>query len=418
MRYFMRRYYVRNLQIRPAEAIYLALTLVVALLAASCSGTNASGGNRNAASPAVPVTAASVVQKTVPVQTRSIGNVEAYSTVQVKAQVGGELTKVHFTEGQFVKKGDMLFTIDPRPLEAAINQVEANIQKDVALVKQAQATLAKDSAQARNAEVEAHRYADLLEKGVVSNEQYDQFRTSFEALEATVSADKAAINSAEQAVKADQANLANARLQLAYCYIRSPIDGRTGSLIIHQGNLIKANDVPIVVIEQVEPIRVSFSVPEQQLGEIKQHSDEGTLKVEAVIAGQEQQPLTGTLSFLDNTVDPTTGTIKLKGLFSNPEKRLWPGQFISMVLTISMQPDAIVVPSHAVQQGQSGTYVFVIKPDSTVESRPVVAGRALEGETVIEKGLSPGESVVTDGQLRLVPGAKVEVKSDIGGVQQ
>jgi len=418
MRYFLLKYYVRNLRVKLTEAIYLALTLFVALLVTSCSGTRASSGNRDAAPAAVPVTAAAVVQKTVPVQARSIGNVEAYSTVQVKAQVGGELTKVHFTEGQFVKKGDMLFTIDSRPFEAAISQVEANIQKDVAQVKQAQATLAKDAAQARNAEVQAQRYADLLEKGIVSKEQYDQFRTSFEALQATVNADRAGINSAEQSVKADQANLANARLQLAYCYIRSPIDGRTGSLMVHQGNLIKANDVPIVVIDQVEPIRASFSVPEQQLGEIKQRSDEGTLKVEAVIAGQEQQPLTGSLSFLDNTVDATTGTIKLKGLFSNTEKRLWPGQFVTIVLTISTQPDAIVVPSHAVQQGQAGTYVFVIKPDSTVESRAVVVGRAIDGETVIEKGLSPGESVVTDGQLRLVPGARVEVKSDIGGVQQ
>ncbi|HSB10962.1 MAG TPA: efflux RND transporter periplasmic adaptor subunit [Blastocatellia bacterium] len=406
MRHLVRRYSIRMPRIRRVTAIRLTLVSLGALLVSSCSGTRASSGNRDAASPAVPVTAATVVQKTVPIQTRAIGNVEAYSTVQVKAQAGGELTKVHFTEGQFVKKGAMLFTIDPRPFEAAINQIEANIQRDVAQVRQAQATLAKDAAQARNAEVEAQRYADLLEKGVVSKEQYDQFRTSFEALQATVNADRAAINSSEQAVKADQANLASAKLQLAYCYIRSPIDGRTGSLMVHEGNLIKANDVPIVVIDQVDPIRVSFSVPEQQLGDIKKYSDEGTLKVEAVIAGQEQRPLTGTLSFLDNAVDTNTGTIRLKGGFSNPEKRLWPGQFVSVVLTVSVQPDAIVVPSHAVQQGQTGAFVFVINPDLTVESRSVVAGRSLDSETVIEKGLSPGERVVTDGQLRLVPGAE------------
>lgn len=417
MGYFLSLESARGFYVKAFTAIIAASLLTSAVLVASCSGTRASSANREAGTPAVPVTAATVVKKTVPVQTRAIGNVEAFSTIQVKAQVGGELTKVSFTEGQFVKKGDLLFTIDPRPLEAAINQIAANIQKDIAQVKQAQANLAKDAAQAKNAQVEEKRYADLLEKGVVSKEQYEQFRTSFEAFQATVNADKAAINSSEQAVKADQANLASGKLQLSYCYIRSPIDGRTGSLMVQQGNLIKANDVPIVVIDQVDPIRVSFAVPEQQLADIKKYSDEGTLKVEAVIAGQDQRPVTGTLSFMDNAVDATTGTIRLKGVFSNSDKRLWPGQFVSIVLTVSVQADAVVVPSHAVQQGQAGSYVFVIKPDLTVESRPIVAGRSLDGETVIEKGLSPGESVVTDGQLRLAPGAKVEVKSAIGEVQ-
>lgn len=411
MKYFLHRTTTHFFHITPLKAISFSLLLCSSLLFSACSGTRANSANHAASPPAVPVTAATVVQKTVPVQIRAIGNVEAYSTIQVKAQVGGELMKVHFSEGQFVKKGDMLFTIDPRSFEAVVNQTQANIQKDAAQVRQAQANLAKDAAQAKNAEVEARRYAELLERGVVSKEQYDQFRTNADALQATLDADKAAINSAEQAIKSDQSELANAKLQLSYCYIRSPIDGRTGNLMVHQGNLIKANDVPIVVIDQIEPVRAVFAVPEQQLADIKKYSDAGTLKVQAAIPGQ-QQPSEGTVSFVDNTVDNTTGTIRLKGVFSNPDRRLWPGQFVNVVLTLAEQTDAVVVPSNAVQTGQDGTFVFVIKPDSTVESRPVVVGRSLDGETVIEKGLNAGEKIVTDGQLRLVPGASVEVKGE------
>jgi multidrug efflux system membrane fusion protein len=403
-------------QISPLTALNLSLLLLSCVILSACSGTRANG-NHAPSIPAVPVAAATVMSKTVPIQVRSIGNVEASSTIQIKAQVGGELMKVHFTEGQFVKKGDMLLTIDPRPSEAAVSQIEANIQKDAAQAKQAQAVLAKDAAQAKNAEAEERRYAELVEKGVVSKEQYDQVRMNFEALQATLNADKAAINSAEQAIKADEANLANARLQLSYCFIHSPIDGRTGSLMVHRGNLVKANDVAIVVIDQIDPIRASFTVPEQQLSDIKKYSAQGTLRVQAIIPGQEQQPIEGTISFVDNAVDVTTGTIKLKGFFSNPEKRLWPGQFVNVVMTLTMQPDAVVVPSSAVQTGQTGTYVFVINSDLTVESRPVVVGRALEGETVIEKGLQSGEQVVTDGQLRLVPGAKIEIKGEAGEVR-
>jgi membrane fusion protein, multidrug efflux system len=417
MRQFLAKVFRRFSKIGPHTAAGLGLVLISQLLLSACSGTRASGSaNRAATPPAVPVTSANVIQKTVPIKVRAIGIVEAYSTIQIKAQVGGELLKVHFTEGQFVKKGDMLLTIDPRPFEAIISQVEANIQRDIAQEKQARATLAKDAAQAKNADAQERRYSELLEKGVVSKEQYDQFRTNLEALQAMVNADRAAINSVEQATKADEANLGSAKLQLSYCYIHSPIDGRTGSLMVHQGNLIKANDVPIVVVDQIDPIRASFTVPEQQLADIKRYSAEGTLKVQAVIPGQEQL-LEGTISFVDNAVDASTGTLRLKGVFSNPAKRLWPGQFVDIVMTLTMQPDVLVVPSSAVQTGQAGTYVFVINSDFSVESRPVVAGRSLDGETVIEKGLQAGDKVVTDGQLRLVPGARVEVKSEASEVK-
>lgn len=334
--------------------------------------------------PLVPVTAGTVIQKTVPVQIRAIGNVEAYSTVSVKSQIGGELIRVHFKEGQEVKKGDILFTIDPRPYEAALKQAEAN--------------LAKDTVQLENARVQVNRYAELVKKGYVAQEQYDQIHTNAAALDATVNADKAAVE--------------NARLQLKYCYIYSPITGRTGNLISYQGNLIKANaDTAIVVINQIQPIYVDFSVPEQYLNEIKKFMPAEKLGVEAFISKEDVKSEEGVLTFVDNTVDMTTGTIKLKGTFANEKKRLWPGQFVNVVLTLTTQPNAVVVPSQAIQTGQSGQYVFVIKSDLTVESRPVVIARTLSGETVVEKGLQPGEKVVTDGQLRLIPGAKVEIKT-------
>jgi len=361
------------------------LSLSVLLLVASC-GKKAEPPKRSA----VPVTAAVVIQKTVPVQLRAIGNVEAYSTVGVKSQIGGVLMKVHFKEGQDVNKGALLFTIDPRPYEAALKQADAN--------------LAKDIAQLENAREEVRRYSELVKKGYVAQEQFDQIRTNSAALEATVNADKASVE--------------NAQLQLKYCYIYSPITGRTGSLISYEGNLIKATaDTSMVVINQIQPINVTFSVAEQYLAEIKGYMAREKVKVNAIIGTDEHHPVEGILSFVDNAVDTATGTIKLKATFANHEKRLWPGQFVNVVVTLSTQPDAIVVPSSAVQTGQSGQYVFVIKSDLSVESRPVVPLRTLDSETVVEKGLQAGERVVTDGQLRLVPGSKVDIKG-LGSVAQ
>ena len=346
-----------------------------------------SGKQQTPQKPPVPVIAATAVQKTVPVQLSAIGNVEAYSTVSMKSQIGGVLTRVHFREGQDVNKGDLLFTIDPRPYEAALKQAEAN--------------LAKDNAQLANSRKEVQRYAELVKKGYVAQEQYDQISTNAASFEAIVNADMAVVE--------------NARLQLKYCYIYSPISGRTGNLMANEGNLIKANaDTAIVVINQVQPIYVTFSVPEQSLSEIKRYMSEGKLRVEVILSKEDENPEQGVLTFIDNAVDLATGTIKLKGTFANKEKRLWPGQFVNAVLTLTLQPDAIVVPSQAIQSGQEGQYVFVIKDDLTVEARPVTVGRTLNSETVIEKGLQAGEKVVTDGQLRLVPGAKIQIKEKPG----
>jgi membrane fusion protein, multidrug efflux system len=345
-----------------------------------CSGTKAAPPRVSA----VPILAATVEQKDVPLQVKAIGAVEAYSNVSVKTQITGELTGVHFKEGQDVSKGQLLFTLDKRPFEAAL--------------KQTQGMLAKDQAQATNARTQASRYEALNKAGVVSKEEYDQMRSNADALEAAVVSDQAAVE--------------NARVQLVYCTIYSPIDGRTGPLLIHQGNMIKANDTPFLVsINQVQPIYATFTVPEQNLADIKRYSSQGKVRVQAFIPNDTRGPAIGWLSFIDNTVDQATGTIKLKGEFVNSDRRLWPGQFVDVVLTLSQQPKAIVVPSLAIQNGQTGQFVFVIKPDMTVEARPVTIDRSSDGQAVIAKGLAPGEQVVTDGQLRLVPGiTKVELK--------
>ncbi len=361
------------------QALGIPAGVLSLFAAAGCSKPQAAP----AASPVVPVSVATVVQKAVPVQVRAIGNVEAYTTVSIKAQVSGELTAVHFHAGQDVRKGDPLFSIDRRPSEVALQQALANV--------------ARDKARAENARIQAQRYAKLLQEGVVSSQQNDQGVAEAEALEAAVRADEAAVE--------------KARLDLQYCSIAAPMDGRTGGLLVHRGNLVKANENPaLVVINQLNPIYVRFALPEQYLAETKKSMAAGTLKVEAILPDALRRPEEGTLSFIDNAVDTSTGTILLKATFANQQRRLWPGQFVNTVLTLSTEPNAVVVPAPALQTGQSGQYVFVVKSDNTVESRPVVTGRTVEGETVIQKGLQPGESVVTDGQLRLVPGSKVKVK--------
>jgi multidrug efflux system membrane fusion protein len=362
----------------------IAMILVFALgLTASCRQKE----QKAMGMPAMPVTIGTAEKKDVPVQISAIGSVEAFATVAVKTQAGGTLIKVHFTEGQEVKKGDLLFTIDPRPYEAALKQAEAN--------------LARSRAQRDNAHAEELRYAELAKKGYVSQTQYEQAITNFDALEATV--------------QADAAMLENAKLNLAFCTIRSPLNGRTGSLSVHEGNLVKANaDSPMVTILRIQPVQVVFTVPEKNLPDIKKHMAVGALKVEAYLSKEERAPAIGRLSFIDNTVDTLTGTIKLKATFENSDRRLWPGQFVSVVMTISLEKNATVVPAGAVQTGQQGQFVFVVRPDHTAEMRPVSTGRSFEDFVVMEKGLVPGEHVVTDGQMRLVPGAKVEVKDGQG----
>jgi multidrug efflux system membrane fusion protein len=344
------------------------------------SGGEGRGGRSREA---IPVLVATAVQKSVPLQIRAVGNVEAYATVAVKSQVTGVLTKAHFREGQDVKKAQLLFTVDPRPFEASL--------------KQAEAALARDMAQLKNAREQTRRYAELVQKQYVSQEQYDQIRTTAEAMEAVVEADKAAVE--------------NAKVQLSYCYIYAPIDGQVGTLLVHEGNLVRVNDgTPLVVINQISPINVTFAVPEQHLPDLKRHMATGKLRVGAGFPSDDGRPEQGSLVFVDNAVDRPTGTIKLKAEFANTARRLWPGQFVNVALTLSTQSDAVVIPSEAVQVGQEGEHVFVVKPDKRVEMRRVIIARTNEGEAVIAKGLAPGEQVVREGQFLLAPDTRIEIK--------
>jgi len=362
-------------------ALFLSIPAVLVFFA-GCGGTAETAPNL-----AVPVSAAKVTQKTVPIELTAIGSGEAYSSVSVKAQVNAVLEQVHFTQGDFVKKGQLLFTLDARPFQAVLDQ--------------ARATLAHDKAQAEIDEVQAQRYQKLYDAGVTPKEQFDQTKAAAVAQEAAVEADEAAVKAAE--------------LQLEYCQIFSPVDGRTGALQVYPGNIVKQNDVPVlVVINQITPLYVDFAVPEQYLSVIKKYMAQGHLQVGATPYGDSIAE-TGYLTFVDNSVDNTTGTIKLKATFANGDHRLWPGQFSTVSLRLTEQENAIVVPSQAVQAGQSGDFVFVINSDMTVESRPVKVARTLGEESIIAQGLTPGETVVTDGQLRLLPGIKVQLRSNSTG---
>jgi multidrug efflux system membrane fusion protein len=373
-----------------ASLIFAAASLTSACTTAGgqAEGTGAAppaAGRGSPGAAAVPITVAQVVQKPMPLEVRVIGAVEASSNVAVHAQLTGELTSVHFTEGDDVKMGDVLFTFDRRPLESALQQAEANLARDVA--------------QAENAVAQAKRYADLAQRGIATREQVDTASANSAALQATVGADRAAVDSA--------------RVQLNYATITSPISGRTGALMVHAGNLVRANDAsPLVLINQVSPINVTFALPEAQLPELKRYMAQGTIHVEAQPPSDAAHASVGRITFVDNAVDQTTGTIKVKGSFPNQDHSLWPGQYVNVVVTLAVDRDALVVPSAAVQAGQQGNYVFVIKPDQTAELRSVEVARAGAIETIIKSGVKPGETLVTDGHLRLVPGSRVSIKTD------
>ena len=383
----------------------------------SAAGPGGGGGGgrrgRGADSGAAPVVTAKASEKDVPVDLAAIGNVEAYATISVRSQVTGQLQDVSFREGDFVKKDQVLFTLDRRPFEAALAQADANLTRDKALLAQAEAQLGRDAANAEYMQVAAERQTALTERGIVSKDMAQQARSQADATAALVKADKANIESARAQLVAQQAAVDAARVNLDYTVIRSPIDGRTGAISIKVGGLATANNTELVTIARVEPVYVTFSVPAVHLPTIKNHMREGALPVIAVPQDAEAQPANGKLAFVDNAVDMTTDTIKLKATFANPERRLWPGQFARVTLRLDTLDKATVVPSQAVQTGQDGQYVFVVKDDSTVEQRTVVPGQRVADEIVVQKGLTPGETVVVEGQLRLENGARVT--TDLSG---
>jgi len=360
---------------------------ILAPAALTALGALASGCTKQQAAPqpraAIPVVVGTVKIKAMPVEVIAIGHVEPVSTVSIEAQVPGQLLDVHFKEGDFVRKGQLLLTLDPRPYEAALSQ--------------AKAALARDKATAVNNRLQAQRYAKLLAEGIVPASQVESYTSTADASDAVVNADEAAIKTAE--------------LNLEYCTIYSPLDGRTGALMLKPGNLVKVADVPIIVINQVNPIYVNFGIPQQFWPEIKKYMAQGTLRVKATVPKDSGAAEEGSVAFVDNAIDPSTGNIHLRAAFTNSQNRLWPGLYVNIVLTLSEQAGAIVVPAQAVLQGNMGSFVYVVRPDKRVEPRTIVPIRTIQGETVIEKGLQSGETIVTDGQARLEPNARVEIKS-------
>jgi multidrug efflux system membrane fusion protein len=353
--------------------------LAVSLALAACGG----GAPKKLPPPEAPVRVAKVERQAVPLEVAAVGHVEASSIVSVKPQVGGVVLKVGFREGEDVAVGQILFQIDPRPFQAALAQAKANLERDRARLAEAERTLV--------------RYEELIKKEYVTQEQLDGARANSAALKATVVGDEAAVE--------------QSRLNLAYCQIESPVAGRTGSLLVYAGNVVKAgDDKPLVILNQIEPVRVSFAVPERVLADVKARSREGRLKVTVTPPGGA--PHEGELTFVDNAVDSTTGTITLKATFANRDRALWPGQFAQVALNLATDAAVAVVPTDAVQTGQMGTYVFVVKEDKTVDLRPITVVRSWKSVSVIAKGLEPGETVVTDGQIRLAPGTRISIKED------
>lgn len=392
-----------------SRVVTAAAACVIAGLLAACNKTAAPTAAA-AGAPAAPVTVSQAERKTLPIEVRAIGNVEPYKTISVKSQVTGILKKVNFREGESVTAGQRLFEIDPRPYEEAIRQLESNLARDTALEAQAEANLKRDMAQERFSREQARRYGDLAKQGVFSSEQSEQAATTADAQSAAVAADRAAIESARASMKSDQSALANAKLQLSYCFIDSPVAGRTGNISVKEGNLVKATDVELVTVMQVEPIYVTFTIPENSLDAVRERMRGGGLRVQATPDGNTAKSQDGTLTFIDNTVDQSTGTIKLKGTFANRNLALWPGRFVDVVLSLSQKPNIVAVPARAVQIGQGGSYVFVVKQDQTVEMRNVTTGLAA-GDLVEVQGVEPGETVVTSGHVRLAAGTRVKVQS-------
>lgn len=331
-----------------------------------------------------PVFVDKVSQRAIPLRVAAIGTVQARATVTVRSRVDGQLLAAPFGQGEVVKKGDILFRIDPLPFEARLRQAQANLARDKAM-------LAKSLSDLR-------RYQDLSNKGFSSQQKYEEAKASVGALEATIHANEAAVQMA--------------RLDLGYTSIHAPIDGRAGAALVDPGNLVKANETPLVVLNEVRPIYVTFSVPEHNLVQIRARFAQGPLGVQAAIPGDTAPPAEGKLDFINNAVDPQTGTIMLRSTFANADDRLIPGQFVNVSVTLSTLHDATVVPARTVQTGQRGSYVFVVKPNKTVEQRPVAIGATVDDFTVVTDGLTVGETVVTEGQLRLFPGARIEPKQE------
>jgi len=393
-----------------------AILLNVTVFLAGCGGAPA-GAPGGMVPPPVPASVAVATEEMVPMQVRAVGNAEPFVSVGVKAQISGPLLTVKFTEGANVQAGDLLFEIDARPYREALRQAESMGKQHDAELRAAEANLNRSRAQLKNAQVDAARFDQLLKEGVAPRSQQEQVRTAADVATQTVQADEAALEGIRARMESNKSAVDQAKLNLSYTQIFAPISGRTGNLLLHAGNLVTANsEKPLVVINQIAPIFVTFAVPERYLDSIMKQNAKRRLAVEAIVgeSGSSAESTRGTLTVIDNTVDAATGTIHLKGTFDNKDNRLWPGQFVNVVLTLDTK-SATLIPAEAVQAGQDGSFAYVVKPDQSVEPRPIEVGQAVGGKVVVQSGIKAGDTVVTEGQSRLYPGAKVATSSAAEG---
>jgi multidrug efflux system membrane fusion protein len=361
------------------RVIAFFLLVLLCVLFVGCSGGEGDGGRKSAAAP---VLLMEVTLRDMPRVLRVVGNVAASATVGVKARVTGELVGVHFTEGQDVQEGQALFSIDPRPFEASLNEARSRLERDIA--------------QLNKAAEDMKRYGKLVSEGYVSREAYDKAVTDAAALRATVRAEEAAVESA--------------RLQLSFCSITAPISGRAGAFKADRGNMIKAtDDAPLLVIDNLQPVYVNFAVPEARLSEILARQRENNLTVQATPAGGESA--SGELTFVDNAVDVRTGTIRLRATFANENRTLWPGQFVQVVLSLGTDKDVVVLPAKAVQSGRNENFVYVVGADNKAQVRHIVMDPEDDGQVIVREGIAKGDRIVLEGQVRLAPGVAVEIRA-------
>ncbi|HKA17041.1 MAG TPA: efflux RND transporter periplasmic adaptor subunit [Blastocatellia bacterium] len=398
----IRRKYARN---------RIALVLLMTCLIATYACQNKS--QLDAQRPPASVTVVSAVSQDVPVYLDAIGKTVAREVVSIEPQVSGRVISIHFSDGADVKKGDLLFTIDPQPFEVSLQQARANLARSTALKKQAEANLVKDTAQAKTGEVERRRYEQLVEQGVVSKQQFDQVRTNSEALNATVSADIASIRSAEEAMRVDETAIDSAKVQLAYCYIRSPIDGRAGQRLVDIGNVVNPGNIgkatSMLVIQRLDPIYADFTIPQSELSIVQRNMAQGTLRAEVRLPDESGNPIAGDLTFLDNAVQNTTGTVNLRATIQNNNRKFWPGRFVNVRLVLNTIRSAILIPASAPQMSAKGQFVYVVTDDLTAELRPVDTGQRQGEQVVINRGIKTGERVVVQGQIAVTPGGKVNI---------
>jgi multidrug efflux system membrane fusion protein len=405
------------------------ITLAIALPILSLAGcTNKAATPAGFERPPAPVTVAEAASQDVPVYLDAIGKTVAREVVSIQPQVSGRIVKIHFTDGANLKKGAMLFTLDTRPFEAVVHQAEANVAKDLALKKQADANLNRDVAQAKWDALQVRRYGELVASGVVPREQYEQLVATADSANATVEADRAAVHSAEEATKVEIAAVDRAKVDLSYCYIRAPIDGRAGQRLVDVGNVVNpgsasgnnnvtssstSNGPPsnaLLVIERLDPIYADFTISQNDLTRVQEQMHAGTLKTEVRLP-DATDPIAGQLTFLDNSVQNQTGQVSLRATIPNSDRRFWPGRFVNIRLVLNTIHGAVLVPATAPQMSAKGSYVFVVKQDLTVDQRQVTLGQRQGDQVVVEQGVQPGERVVTNGQAGVTPGGKVRIES-------